>query len=111
MKTAPENPYGWTHYDGISDMSDRPILEKQIKSKGIPYTVTTLNMGTLTTENAHIITYTSPNIKQVVSVLVIPMVGADSWCEEYYYFTGLDARAIANMDWYKLFEYMRSKIG
>ena len=110
MKPAPENTYGWTHYEGISDMSDQPTLREQIRSKNIPFTQTILNMGGIASEPAYVITYLSPTSKQNVSVLVVPTAEIDSWSEEYYYFVGLDTRAVAEMKWSELLDYMRQEM-
>ena len=110
MNKAPENIYGWTDYCGISDMSDVSTLLEQIRSKKIPYTETTLNMGGIASEPAYVITYLSPTSKRNVSVLVVPTAEIDSWSEEYYYFVDLDARSIATIKWYELLEYMRQAV-
>lgn len=105
MNVAPDNAYGWTHYGAIIDIADQPTLKQQIRTRHIPYTETELNMGS-GAGIAYVITYLSPTRKNVV-VLVVPQIGTDTWYEEYYYFVGLDARMVLDMDWYELLGQMQ----
>lgn len=64
-------------------------------------------MGTLFAEPASIITYTSPKLNRPVSVLIIPLRGPDSWCEEYYAMAGTDHEAALSRDWSGIVDEVR----
>lgn len=105
MNIAPDNPFGWTHYGGVDDQL---TLKKQLRSAKIPFTEIELNMAETGAANAHVVTYHSPTKNKNVVVLVVPR-SKEAWCsEEYYYFMGLDARAVPNMDWYSLLDQMQT---
>lgn len=110
MKQVPENPYGCTHTSYCTDMSNHPDLETELKNRGVEYTKTALPMAAFASENASIVTYNSPSTQKPVTVLVVPAVGADSWCEGYYYFPGLDHESASTRDWFAILNELRSLV-
>jgi len=107
MKTAKSNPYGCTHTAYVTDLSSQADMRTQLKQRGINYTETKLNMGTFFAEPARIVTWTEPNKDIIVTVLIVPLCGGDSWCEEYYYFRGLDHRDALNIPWADIVDDLR----
>ena len=98
MNASKPNQYGCSHYAYVSDMSGQDDLRTQLKNAGIEIKETELSMGTLFAEPALFVSYTRKS-GESMTVLIIPMMGADSWCEEYYYFPGLDHPDALKVDW------------
>lgn len=107
MKPAKPNNYGITNVAYVTDMSDSDDLRTQLKKAEVGYQETALNMGTLFAEPACIISYVSPKVNRVVSVLILPLVGPDSWCEEYYSMVGIDHEAALSRNWPDIIKEVR----
>ena len=104
-----DNDYGCTRRDGVSDMTEtNGTLTEQMDKAGIHYERTPLNMGTVTAEPAYLVHYTSSKSNAPMTVLVVPQAGADSWAEDYYYFPGLLPEQAQEMDWYAVYEHVKS---
>jgi hypothetical protein len=103
-----ENDYGCTRYDGVTDMAGGNTLIDQLKENYVPYETTTLSMGTLTAEPASIVTFVDKKSNSPMTVLVIPMAGADSWAEDYYYFPFLTHQEAQQMDWPVVYEHVHT---
>jgi hypothetical protein len=99
MEAANKNDYGITHTGYATDMTEAGDLRSQLRKAGKAYQETPLNRGTWFAENARIITYQSDGQATPVSTLIIPMAGADSWCEEYYIMVGVNHEAALSRDW------------
>ncbi len=107
MQPAKPNNYGITDVGYATDMTNLGPLEHQLSKAGIPYVKSVLPMGTMFAESASIITYISPHSGNVVSTLLIPTVGPDSWCEEYYIMRGVDHEAALGRDWRPIIREVR----
>lgn len=107
MNPAKPNDYGITNAGYATDMTDAGDIRTQLQKAGITYRETSLNMGTLFADPACIITYTNPSHGRQVSVLIIPLRGPDSWCEEYYSMLGTDHEAALSRDWSNIVDEVR----
>jgi hypothetical protein len=108
MREVKKNAYGCTHVSYVSDMTGQLDLRSQLKKLGINFSESPLKMGAFLEEPALVITYSQQETNIPVTVLIIPAVGIDSWCETYYYFPGMSYEdAIVRLDWYEIQEALR----
>lgn len=106
MDEARGNPWGITRTGYATDMTDDGPLEYELEQAGKNFEKTYLRMGSLFADAASIVTY-ARSAGGPVSVLVIPFVGADSWCEEYYVMSGVSHADALAIDWSRIVDDVR----
>lgn len=109
-KYTEENDYGCTKWDGVSDMTigANGTLTEQLGKVQIPFELVPLSMGTLTADPAYFIHYASRITGNPTVILVFPQAGADSWCENYYYFPGMSLADAHNLNWHEVYEHVHA---
>lgn len=102
------NDYGCTKWNGVSDMDAKNgTLLEQIEKAGIPFTPTPLPMVSANAGPCYLVHYTTPKSKMLMTVLVHPQAGIDSWAEDYYHFPGMSGDEAAPLDWYEILTHVK----
>ena len=108
MLYTQDNDYGCTKWSGVSDMDAKNgTLLEQLDNAGIAYTTAQLNMGSVNAGPCYLVHYTTTKSQMLMTILVFPQAGIDSWAEDYYYFPGMSGEDAAQLSWYEVYTYVK----
>lgn len=106
-----DNDYGCTRHAGVSDMTEtNGTLIDQLEKAGAEYKKVSLPFAALPAEPAYLLHYISKKSGSPLDmiVLVIPLIGPDSWAQEYYYFPGMSLPDADELNWIEVYEHVKA---